>query len=340
MSDWKAAVPDDIPPKSSGPSSEAALNRAITRIYEGVLTLPYPEFKELTLRQLREALPFDSGVWASGAHSTNTIHSVALVDQAPEMLMNYALNWQTHDFVRAAAVAEPGVAFRNEDVMALDDYHRTAIYKEFSSPAGIEHALGVVHADPAADLGEMLFLFRADPTAAYSDAERDQMQLLMPHLATAWRQRQALAAHETSAVLPGRNHAVIDDEGRLQAADSGFSRLLRGAFPDWTGPLLPAEVRAILQPGRSDLAVGGLDFHLMRSPGRSMLSADQRDDQGLTPAEMRVARLFADGASHGEVAAKLGVRPATVRNQLTSIYRKLDIHSKAELARRFPPSGG
>ena len=49
-----------------------------------------------------------------------------------------------------------------------------------------------------------------------------------------------------------------------------------------------------------------------------------------------VARLFADGASHGEVAAKLGVRPATVRNQLTSIYRKLDIHSKAELARLFP----
>ena len=33
----------------------------------------------------------------------------------------------------------------------------------------------------------------------------------------------------------------------------------------------------------------------------------------------------------------LGVRPATVRNQLTSIYRKLDIHSKAELARLFPP---
>ena len=64
MSDWKAAVPDDIPPKSSGPSSEAALNRAITRIYEGVLTLPYTEFKELTLRQLREALPFDSGVGA------------------------------------------------------------------------------------------------------------------------------------------------------------------------------------------------------------------------------------------------------------------------------------
>ncbi|CAN7483092.1 LuxR C-terminal-related transcriptional regulator [Phenylobacterium sp. LjRoot164] len=329
-------MPDDIQPKSS----RASLNEAINRIYQGVLTLPYAEFKELTLRQLREVLAFDSGVWASGAHSTNTIHSVALVDHAPEMLMNYALNWQAHDFVRAAAVAEPGVAFRNEDVMALADYHRTDIYREFSSPAGIEHALGLVHADPAADLGEMLFLFRADPAAAYSDAERDRLQLLMPHLATAWRQRQALAAHETSAVLPGRSHAVIDDDGRLQAADSGFSGLLRSAFPDWTGPLLPAEVRMILQPGTSELTAAGLDFHLMRSPGRSVLSAGRRDDQGLTPAEMRVARLFADGASHGEVAAKLGVRPATVRNQLTSIYRKLDIHSKAELARRFPPSGG
>lgn len=336
MRDGKAAALDD----DSAASVPATLNGTIARIYEGVLTLPFVDFKERTLKGLRAFLPFDSGVWASGGHSTNTIHSVALVDHAPEMLMDYAMNWQAHDFVRAAAVAEPGVAFRNEDVMPLADYHRTEIYRRFSSPAGIEHALGVVRADLAADLGEMLFLFRADPAAAFTDEERQLLQLLLPHLVTAWRQRQALGAHEAhgAPARPLRRHAVIDEAGRLQAADAGFSALLRGAFPHWTGPQLPAEVSPILVEGRTDLSVAGLDFHLMRSPGRSILSASPRDDQGLTPAEARVARLFADGASHGDVAQRLGVSPATVRNQLTSIYRKLDIHSKAELARLFPPS--
>jgi DNA-binding CsgD family transcriptional regulator len=57
----------------------------------------------------------------------------------------------------------------------------------------------------------------------------------------------------------------------------------------------------------------------------------------LTPAERRVADLFAQGVSHATVAQRLGVSASTVRNQLSSIYRKLDIHSKVELVRlRLP----
>lgn len=321
-----------------GFGSAEALNEPIARIYDGVLRLSFETFKERTLRELQTLLPFDSGVWASGPHSTNTIHSVAIINQSPEMLMNYAVNWQAHDFVRAAAVAQPGVAFRNEDVMALEDYHRTAIYREFSSPSGIEHALGVVHLDPVTDLGEMLFLFRAEPAAFFSNAERDLLQLLLPHLVTAWRQRQALHTHESRspAAFLARHHAVIDDEGLLQAADAQFSAMLRQAMPGWTGPRLPDKVVDMLKHRQDHVSLNGLDFLLTRGPARHVLAVSRREEHSLTRAETRVARLFADGRSNSQIAALLGVSPATIRNQLASIYRKLDIHSKAELARLFP----
>jgi DNA-binding CsgD family transcriptional regulator/tetratricopeptide (TPR) repeat protein len=55
----------------------------------------------------------------------------------------------------------------------------------------------------------------------------------------------------------------------------------------------------------------------------------------LTPAEQRVATLVAAGRTNREVAAQLYITVATVEAHLTRIYRKLDVRSRAELARRF-----
>lgn len=312
------------------------MNALIAGIYAGVLELPYADFKERTLAGLAAAIPFTSGVWASGAYSSNTMHSVALLNHGPEMLMDYVMHWQENDFVRAAVVGSPGKAHRNEDVMPLAEYHQTPIYLQFSKPAGLEHALGIVHADLASDLGELLFLFRDDPAQAFTDEEVRRLDLLLPHLTTAWRQRQALHRYETGspAEFQTSGLAVIDDQGLLWTVEPRFSELLREAFPRWKGPRLPADaVRAL----RTETArAGNLEFHVTRGEGRHLISVRRLGDDGLTAAEIKVARLFAGGRSNREVAAGLGVSPATVRNQLASIYRKLDIHSKAELARLFP----
>lgn len=55
-------------------------------------------------------------------------------------------------------------------------------------------------------------------------------------------------------------------------------------------------------------------------------------DHGLGPRELEVACLAGRGLSTKEIAALLGTRPATVRNQLHTIYRKLDVSNRAELA--------
>ncbi len=69
-------------------------------------------------------------------------------------------------------------------------------------------------------------------------------------------------------------------------------------------------------------------------------SARRRDvstlDQ-LTPQELRIAGLLADGMTTREAAAAIFVSPKTVEYHLGHVYRKLGIHSREELAAAFQP---
>ena len=53
---------------------------------------------------------------------------------------------------------------------------------------------------------------------------------------------------------------------------------------------------------------------------------------GLTPTELRVARAVADGLSNPQIAERMFISRRTVASHLTSIFRKLGVSSRAELA--------
>jgi DNA-binding NarL/FixJ family response regulator len=57
--------------------------------------------------------------------------------------------------------------------------------------------------------------------------------------------------------------------------------------------------------------------------------------QRLTTREKQVARLAARGLSNAEIGAELGIRARTVDAHLQSIYGKLQIRSRTQLAHRF-----
>jgi DNA-binding CsgD family transcriptional regulator len=59
----------------------------------------------------------------------------------------------------------------------------------------------------------------------------------------------------------------------------------------------------------------------------------------LTESERRVAQLVAGGLTNREVAAALFMSPKTVEATLGRAYRKLGIHSRAELGARFAGAG-
>ena len=91
----------------------------------------------------------------------------------------------------------------------------------------------------------------------------------------------------------------------LEAAESVFREL---GVPVWA-----EQARAEL--GR----IGG------RAPSRGEL----------TPNELRIAMLVSEGKTNKEVAAALVVTDRTVESALTQIYRKLDVRSRTELARKL-----
>jgi DNA-binding CsgD family transcriptional regulator len=99
---------------------------------------------------------------------------------------------------------------------------------------------------------------------------------------------------------------------------------------------------------RKDLAAAALHealdaFEQMGTPlwaeraraeiARTRVSATH--DLGLTPSELRVAELAASGMTNRDVAATLFISPKTVEHNLARAYRKLGIHSRAELGQQI-----
>jgi DNA-binding CsgD family transcriptional regulator len=58
----------------------------------------------------------------------------------------------------------------------------------------------------------------------------------------------------------------------------------------------------------------------------------------LTPREVEVTILAGDGLEDLDIAQRLFIAPQTVKNHLKSIYKKLDVHSRTQLAARLRPS--
>jgi pimeloyl-ACP methyl ester carboxylesterase len=104
------------------------------------------------------------------------------------------------------------------------------------------------------------------------------------------RQLAALIPGARFVPLDSRNHVLLDSE------------------PAW--PLFLAELRAFLAPDASP------DAPASTTP--------------LTLAERAVLALLAQGLDNRAIAERLGKREKTVRNQVSSIFDKLGVHTRAE----------
>jgi DNA-binding CsgD family transcriptional regulator len=73
----------------------------------------------------------------------------------------------------------------------------------------------------------------------------------------------------------------------------------------------------------------------LRASGETIRAHDPAARDELTPQELKVALVIAEGASNQEAAAALFLSPKTIEAHLGRAYRKLGIHSRSELIRHF-----
>ena len=164
-----------------------------------------------------------------------------------------------------------------------------------------------------------------------------------------------------------RGAAAHCDAGGVLRCDRQAEEMLKVFFSDASdGAPVPSELRGLADgaqmgmPGiRRTLVIEGLgerlrievtavgkgktQFHLWREPMPEPLNlgpeaaatiAGQPAD-GLTHREREVALLVADGLRSREVAERLGIASQTVKSHLKTIFDKLGVRNRVELARRL-----
>ncbi|OAP39351.1 response regulator transcription factor [Sinorhizobium americanum] len=91
-------------------------------------------------------------------------------------------------------------------------------------------------------------------------------------------------------------------------------------------------IRAVMA-GRTSVVDQGLSAEIDRIRERDI---ERRSVlQKLTPRELEISRLAAAGLRSREIAVRLGIAPGTVKLHLHSVYSKLDITTRVELANIF-----
>ncbi len=136
------------------------------------------------------------------------------------------------------------------------------------------------------------------------------------------------AAERVSEISGGsivrEGKSTIDHERVLNAARSQLGEAA------WT---------AAWAEGRAMSPEQAMEYALEREATSEPAATPQTHPAGLSVREVDVLRLVAAGLTNAEVAERLFLSPRTVDWHLSSIYRKLGLHSRAE-ATRFAAEHG
>jgi DNA-binding CsgD family transcriptional regulator len=168
----------------------------------------------------------------------------------------------------------------------------------------------------------------------------------------AWEPRARALDRAWALALLGRCRGLLlaargDLEGAFASFEGSLAEQTRSADPFHNARTLLALGRTQRRAKRRGAARKALDDALARFErlGATLWAEQTRAElariggrapsHGLTESESRIAMLVAEGRTNREVAAALFLTVHSVETTLTRIYRKLEVRSRAELARLY-----
>lgn len=299
------------------------------------------------LQTLRELVPFDAAWWgevsaAEQGAEKGTGEGAAPAQAAPHnwlhgsmgLARGFADEWNAlaaaDDFARYS-MQHLGEVVRESDVPGrlTADPQVTA----FAERHGLHHCMALTAELPRSGLMFFVAIYRPRSRQSFSTVETVLFGEFVAHLLQQWQHR--LQRLQSDALRrPWDSFALAQPTGELLFAGLRIGRALRTAFPGWAGAQqLPDTVAQALGGAPCQLVVGK-GCRLRLEPcgplvALSIVSRQQR--QTLAPRELSTAMLYAQGRSHKDIAATLGLTPATVRTYLRTAYAALNVRNKLDL---------
>jgi len=318
------------------------------------------EFAEILVSGLDDVIPTDIVAY----NEVNPVLGRAFFVSRPDVEASLPgataiLERHMHEnpLVGYASSTGDGSAHRWSEFVTQRRLHTTALWNGLFRPFGVERQMVALLPAPAPLLVAVVLNRRGRD---FSERERALLNLLRPHLVNAYRNAQArtIVSALDGATMAGGGEAVVlvgtlgeplaltPRAGGLLAAfgDAGDGRV-PDRLLEWCRRMrsrapLPAEP---LRAGAGHLAV---EARFLTPSVVALRALQERLDPavahslGLTRRQQEVLALVADGWTNKQIAARIDVRPATVKKHLERIYEKLGVHTRTAAVRAaapFPP---
>ena len=175
-----------------------------------------------------------------------------------------------------------------------------------------------------------LFRWHGDAIEALVHAGRRDEAVALYEPGRAWSRPRRRVAGARRRGARGRARDVVEpfEAARLALVRGALAR--RGR--QWRA------AREALTEARDAFAALGALLWVERANAELSRVGGRAADDGLTPTERQIAELIAAGRTYKEVADALFISPKTVQWNLSKVYKKLGITSRAQLPGRLIPA--
>jgi DNA-binding CsgD family transcriptional regulator len=270
------------------------------------------------------------------------------------------LHAQHHPLVAHYRSSRDVRAWSLHDFITREQFERTALYRKLYRALGIDYQLAMLVPSPTSGVHGVALNRKA---AAFTEDERQTLELLWPHVTQATRNMRVLTRLRDRAtlatVVEGRGVIVLDREGEVELCTEQARVWLIKYCPHglvrrkfelpprvalWVREQMNEASNARGTPVRNEplllarddsfliiriILDQGRGQHLMILEEEALrASASALRGLGLTEREAEVLAWVAQSKSNREIGAILGMSARTVQKHLEHVFEKLGVESR------------
>lgn len=327
------------------------INRLLLDVYGGAEQCSLSEFDEHALGLAKNVLCFDSAVIADFAvveAKKLAIQSIHLHNVPIEKLhdrqkstgvekLNGAKNLESRDSILVQAFKARGstvTADAFKTFIASNDVDQLNYCKKYETA----HSMVFVPHEKTPVIN-LIALWRAQPKNGYIARDVRLGNLILPHLLQAKEINKRQFATQQKSHFSSSVMLIASFDGRLYYVEPEAIKLLQSEWVEWTPPLLPAAFLNELKANSVRQYIGKqiVAYSIVLHDLLCIKLTSKPNHPHLTETEHRVAVMASQGFSYKEIAKRFDRAPATVRNQLHSVYQKLGVSNKTALTSVLSP---